>query len=206
VGVEPVVWISALEHHAYCPRQCALIHVDGVWQENPHTVKGSYGHKRVDTGPQREERGVTMLRAIPLWSEKLGLSGRADAVELLPDETMRPVEYKIGKPHGRSADIQLCAQALCLEEMMGHQVTVGAVWYASLRRRQTVEMDENLRALTLQAITSVRELLLASHLPSAVDDSRCLQCQLYSHCLPSVSAHADRVRRYVEESVLQCGF
>lgn len=205
MGVEPVVPISALEHHAYCPRQCALIHVDGVWQENPHTIRGSFGHQRVDKGQHRKERGVTVLRAIPLWSEKLGLNGRADAVEVLPEGSMRPIEYKIGSPHGRSADIQLCAQALCLEEMMGRSVTSGAVWYASLRRRQRVEMDENLRALTLQAITSVRELILAAHLPPAVDDSRCLQCQLVSHCLPSVSARADRVRRYINDSVLACG-
>lgn len=203
--VEPVVLISALEHHAFCPRQCALIHVDGVWQENPHTVRGSFGHRRVDTGPHRKERGVTMLRAIPLWSEKLGLSGRADAIELLPDGSMAPIEYKIGRPHGRSADIQLCAQALCLEEMMERPVTAGAVWYATLRRRQEVEIDEDLRALTFQAIIAVRELLMASQLPPAVDDSRCLQCQLLDHCLPSVSAHPGRVRRYVKDSVLACG-
>ncbi len=118
---------------------------------------------------------------------------------------MRPIEYKIGKPHGRSTEIQLCAQAFCLEEMMGRSVTAGAIWYATLRRRQRVEMDEDLRALTHQAITSVRELLLAAHLPPAVDDARCLQCQLVNHCLPSVSARADRVRRYIQDSVLACG-
>ncbi|MBA2725942.1 MAG: CRISPR-associated protein Cas4 [Actinobacteria bacterium] len=205
MDVEPVVPISALEHYAYCPRQCALIHVDGVWQENPHTVKGSFGHQRVDTGRHRKERGVTVLRAIPLWSEKLGLSGRADAVEVVAEGSMKPIEYKIGTPHGRSADIQLCAQALCLEEMMGRPVTAGAVWYANLRRRQEVEIDQSLRSLTLQATTQVRELLVTSRLPPAVDDSRCLQCQLFSHCLPSVSAHPDRARRYIQDSVLTCG-
>ena len=113
MAVEPIVLLSALEHHMYCPRQCALIHVDGVWQENPHTVKGSFGHKRVDTDPPRVERGVKMLRGIPLWSEELGLSGRADAVEVHPDGTMVPVEYKIGghtvARRPSSSVLRLCA-------------------------------------------------------------------------------------------------
>ncbi|MGH2747357.1 MAG: CRISPR-associated protein Cas4 [Actinomycetota bacterium] len=125
MAVEPIVLLSALEHHMYCPRQCALIHVDGVWQENPHTVRGSYGHRRVDTDRPRMERGVKMLRGIPLWSEELGLSGRADAVEVHPDGSLLPVEYKIGSPHGRAAAVQLCAQALCLEEMMSTSVPAG---------------------------------------------------------------------------------
>ena len=107
----PVIAISAIEHFAYCPRQCALIHCDGVWADNSHTVQGSRAHRRVDSGQHRRERGRLVLRAIPLWSESLGLSGRADAVEI-ESGSVRPVEYKSGVPHGSAADLQLCAQAL----------------------------------------------------------------------------------------------
>lgn len=205
MAVEPVVLLSALEHHMYCPRQCALIHVDGVWQENPHTVRGSFGHKRVDTDRPRVERGVRMLRGIPLWSEKLGLSGRADAVEVHPDGTLMPVEYKIGTPHGRAAAVQLCAQALCLEEMMGAPISAGAIWYGGRRRRHHVVFDEDLRLLTLNTIDEVRATLTSSELPPAVDDRRCDECQLLGHCIPNVSGHPERVERYVRLKVLSCG-
>lgn len=204
MAVEPVVLLSALEHHMYCPRQCALIHVDGVWEENPHTVRGSYGHKRVDTDQPRIERGVKVLRAIPLWSEELGLSGRADAVEVHPDGRLVPVEYKIGRPHGQAAAVQLCAQALCLEEMMGKSIFTGAVWYDSRRRRYQVEIDDDLRSLTLRVIAEVRSTLTSSVLPHAVDDQRCNECQLLGHCLPAISAHPKRVDRYLRSTVFEC--
>lgn len=188
----------------YCPRQCALIHVDGVWQENPHTVRGSYGHKRVDTAPSRQERGVKMLRAIPLWSEELGLSGRADAVELQPNGDAVPVEYKIGGRHGRAAEVQLCAQALCLEEMLGRPVTTGAIWYGASRRKQVIAMDDELRSLTRSSIMEVRAILESVTLPEAVDDRRCVECQLIGHCLPGISAHPDRVQEYLSSKVLSC--
>ena len=131
---EPVVQISAIEHFVYCPRQCALIHCDGVWSDNAHTVRGSRAHRRVDSGEHRQERGRQVLRAIPLWSEELGLSGRADAVEVEGD-AVRPVEYKAGVRHGSAADLQLCAQALCLEEMLDVEIPHGYVWYGGPRRR-----------------------------------------------------------------------
>lgn len=205
MAVEPIVLISALEHHMYCPRQCALIHVDGVWQENPHTVKGSHGHKRVDTDRPRMERGVRMLRGIPLWSEELGLSGRADAVEVHTDGHLVPIEYKIGRPHGRAAAVQLCAQALCLEEMMACTVNQGDVWYGASRRRHEILIDEDLRSLTMQMITEVRSTLTSSVLPRAVDDQRCEECQLLGHCLPHISGHPRVVEHYMRSKVLSCG-
>lgn len=108
-GVEPVVPISALEHHVYCPRQCALIHVDGLWVESEHTLRGTLGHRRADSAAHRTERGSRVLRAIPLWSEALGLTGRADIVEVAEDGSVAPVEYKIGTRHRDTAHIQLCA-------------------------------------------------------------------------------------------------
>ena len=201
--LEPVVAISALEHHAYCPRQYALIHVDGVWADNVHVIRGTRGHRRADTGQPRTERGQRVLRSIPLWSEALGLSGRADIVELHDDGSLVPVEYKIGRRHGLTAHLQVAAQALCLEEMTGITVATGAIWFSASRRREEVTIDPGLRDLTLAAIEAVRANLCSSRLPPAPNDDRCHQCQLLGHCLPEVVAQPVVVDHYLRE-VLWC--
>jgi CRISPR-associated exonuclease Cas4 len=199
--------ISAIEHHVYCPRQCALIHVDGVWDDNAHTVRGSYGHRRADSGTSREERGRKVLRSIPLWSEEHDLTGRADAVEVHDDGTVVPVEYKIGTRHGLAADLQLCAQALCLEEMTGRPVSYGYVWYSGPRRRIRVELDEALRREALAVIAAIRATIRSAVLPVAVDDARCTQCQLLDHCLPELASDRGqrRTEAYLRKEVLACG-
>ncbi len=126
--------ISALEHFSYCPRQCALIHVEQTYEENLYTVRGRLAHERVDEGDTSSRAGTRTLRGVPLWSFHLGLRGKADAVELHPAGPF-PIEYKVGRRHGAHADVQLCAQALCLEEMLGVPVPRGAVYYGALRRR-----------------------------------------------------------------------
>jgi len=200
---EPVVLISAIEHFAYCPRQCALIHCDGVWTDNAHTVKGRRTHRRADSGKHRLERGRRVMRGIPLWSESLGLSGRADVVEILGD-TVHPVEYKSGIRHGLTADYQLCAQAMCLEEMLGITVECGGVWYARPRRRVTVEFTESLRNEVLVAIEAIRKQLRTGNLPSAPNDKRCRECQLLHHCLPGVTVATKRLEEYISSDVLGC--
>ena len=200
---EPVIPISAIEHFVYCPRQCALIHCDGVWSDNVHTVKGTRAHRRVDGGQHRVERGRRVLRGIPLWSESLGLSGRADVVEMDRD-AVRPVEYKSGVRHGVTADLQLCAQALCLEEMLGVAVPSGSVWYAGPRRRVEVEFTEKLRAQTLEAIDAIRQQLLTGVLPDAANDARCTECQLLHHCLPGLTNATRKVQRYMSSVVFGC--
>lgn len=204
-GPEPIVLLSALEHHMYCPRQCALIHVDGIWSENAHTVGGSRYHRRVDTAPSRIERGRQVLRAFPLYSEKFGLSGRADAVEVQEDGTLVPVEYKSGGHHGVSAEVQMCAQALCLEEMTGGRLEYGYVWYAGPRRKMRVVLTTELREKTIASIEEVRGYLVSGILPKAVADQRCRECQLESHCLPDVLVGVDRVLSYVRDEVFRCG-
>lgn len=203
--VEPVVLISALEHYAYCPRQCALIHVDGVWVDNENTVRGTLGHRRVDSGHHRAERGRRVLRAIPLWSEVHGLAGRADAVEVDVDGGVAPVEYKMGTQHGLAAHLQLCAQAFCLEEMTGSEVPVGFLWFSGPRRRDRVPMDADLRERMLEALAAIRHDLDARALPPAVNDERCSSCQLLGHCLPDVTARPERVERYLTSEVFGCG-
>ncbi len=201
---EVIVPISAIEHHVYCPRQCALIHVDGVWSDNPHTVSGTRAHRRVDSGQRRAERGRLVLRSIPLWSERLGLSGRADVVEIVADGSVRPVEYKSGTRHGRAADLQLCAQALCLEEMLTMSVPIGFVWYGGPRRRQRVDMDAELRDRTISAVQEIRREMLAGELPPAVDDTRCPPCQLRHHCFPELSSKRRRLKAKVEGELFGC--
>jgi len=204
VNVDPVVPIAALEHHAYCPRQCALIHVDGVWTDNVHTVAGERGHARADTPGQRRERGRLVVRALPLWSERLGLSGRADAVEFDQRGLAAPVEYKIGGRHGGAAHIQLCAQALCLEEMLGEPVAAGFLWFSAPRRRITVAIDADLRRTTENRIDEVRTILRSEHLPAPANDARCRECQLLGHCLPGVCADPAAITRYLAREVFAC--
>ncbi len=198
---EPVVPLSALEHHVYCPRQCALIHVDGVWADNVHVLRGSRGHRRVDSGEHRTERGRRVLRALPLWSERLGLTGRADAVEVHDDGAVVPVEYKVGGRHGLAAHVQLTAQALCLEEMLGQPVGEGAIWFSATRRREVVAIDAALREQTYEVIDEVRRWLCSDRLPPAPNDVRCTECQLLGHCLPDVVADTSHVSAYIKDIV-----
>jgi CRISPR-associated exonuclease Cas4 len=198
-----VIPISAIEHFVYCPRQCALIHCDGVWADNAHTVRGSRAHRRVDSGKARRERGKLVLRAIPLWSEELGLTGRADAVELDGD-IVRPVEYKSGVPHGTAADLQVCAQAMCLEEMLAVEIPEGAVWYAGLRRRVRVALTTDLRDRVREAIVDIRAQLESGRLPEAPNDERCRECQLRPHCLPELTSAPAKVTRYLTTEVFGC--
>lgn len=196
--------ISALEHNMYCPRQCALIHSDGVWADNTHTVRGTRGHRRADTGAGRTERGRLVLRGVPLWSERWSLTGRADVIEVLASGEVVPVEYKIGHRHADAAEIQLCAQALCLEEMLSTHVSEGALWHSAPRRRTPVVFEPALRARTVQAIRAVRAIVESARLPDAPNDARCRECQLLGYCLPDVVAHEGRVAAYVNREVFAC--
>ncbi len=192
IGTDDVL-ISAIEHYSYCPRQCALIHVEQTYDENVYTIRGRLAHERVDSGVGSPQRGVLTLRAIPLWSERHGLRGKADLVEWqagLP----YPVEHKVGRRHGPHADLQLCAQALCLEEMLGVAVPRGAVYYAAVRRRHEVLFDQALRARTEEVIQAVRAQIAGQTLPPAPNDARCPNCSLHNACLPGVVEQRARLR------------
>jgi CRISPR-associated exonuclease Cas4 len=189
-----IVLISALEHWSYCPRQCALIHVEQVWDENLFTLKGRMVHERVDEVEGEERAGVRIERAVPLWSDRLGLAGRADVIEF-HGETPYPVEYKHG-PRRRWGhdDLQLGAQAMCLEEMTGRPVPSGAVYHHGSRRRRGVAIDQALRWRVEDAVACVRQLLRQTTLPPAVNDARCDHCSLRESCLPGVLAEPERLR------------
>lgn len=185
--------ISALEHYSYCPRQCGLIHIEQTFEENIFTIKGQIAHERVDRADKEITRGVRVVRSVPLWSERLGLRGKADVVEMRRDGPY-PVEYKVGRRRGRHADLQLCAQALCLEDMLGAPVARGAVFYHAVRRRHEVEIDEGLREATLSAVAEIRRMLETQTLPRAPNDARCPSCSLINACLPYVVAEPARLR------------
>lgn len=185
---EDPIPISALQHYVYCPRQCALIHVEQVWSENLYTMRGNRAHTNVDIPEGMVREGLQVERALPLWSERLGLVGRADVVEFV-DGVPYPVEYKVGSKWAKRADeVQLCAQGLCLEEMFSVPVPEGAMFYKTSRRRREVEFTPELRADVLAVISAVRQMLRQTQLPPPVADARCPNCSLIDTCMPDIPA------------------
>ncbi len=177
--------ISALEHYSYCPRQCALIHVEQVFDENLYTLRGRRVHERADNPKSRLEEGVRVERGLPLFSERLGLVGKADVVEFHAVGTPYPVEYKSGaRRQKRHDDLQLCAQAMCLEEMLDQEVPRGAIYHYASRRRREVRFDGELRSLTEETVQAVRRLLVTATVPPPVADARCPKCSLFDACMP----------------------
>jgi CRISPR-associated exonuclease Cas4 len=186
--VDDSIPLSALQHYVYCPRQCALIHVEQSWSENLYTMRGNRAHESVDVPEGMLREGVRVERALPLWSERLGLTGKADVVEFV-DGAPYPVEHKVGSRWAKRADeVQLCAQGLCLEEMFGVPVLGGAMFYKASRRRREVEFSPELRAEVLSAIGAVRQMLRQTTLPPPVADARCPNCSLIETCMPEMPA------------------
>ena len=182
--------ISALQHWAYCPRQCGLIYLEQTFDDNLHTLRGNAVHAQVDRPGFELRRGLRVERALPLYSDRVGLIGKADTVEFEPDGTPYPVEYKHGSRH-KAADIaacddlQLAAQALCLREMTRRAVPKGALFYASSKRRRVVAIDAALLARVESAANEVRALLASGRLPPPTTDTRrCHGCSLRERCQP----------------------
>ena len=186
--------VSALQHWAYCPRQCGLIHVEQAFDDNLHTLRGQAVHSQVDDPGFEIRRGLRVERALPVWSDAFSLIGKADVVEFEPCGTPYPVEYKHGSRH-KAADIaacddlQLAAQALCLEEMTGRAVPEGALYYASSRRRRVVVIDEPLRGRVKEARNAVVQMQRDGVLPPPTSDTRrCKACSLRERCQPEALA------------------
>ncbi|MDD2734988.1 MAG: CRISPR-associated protein Cas4 [Desulfuromonadaceae bacterium] len=189
------IMLSALEHYAYCPRQCALIHVERVWDENLYTMRGRDVHEHVHDDSSHELAGVRMERSLPVWSRRLNLTGKADLVEFDGDCPF-PVEYKTGKHRkGNPETIQLCAQALCLEEMFAVSVPKGAIfWHGSQERREVVFTD-TMRQQVEDVASAVVEMLKMRIVPPPVNDKRCDDCSLKESCMPSIVAERQRFNR-----------
>lgn len=193
--------ISALQHYSYCPRQCALIHQEQTFTENVFTLRGQRVHKRVDEPGTSIEDGHTVERALPLQHRGLGLVGKADVVEILDDGTPCPVEYKHGPKRKKlHDDIQVAAQAICLEEMTGKPVPVGVIYHHSSRRRREVMIDVPLRRQVEEITVAVRRLLSSEQLPPPVDDPKlCKACSLAEVCQPELLASGGRLERLAQE-------
>jgi CRISPR-associated exonuclease Cas4 len=207
--------ISALQHLLYCERQCALIHVEQVWAENQFTVEGNVMHEKAHDGPDETRAGVRVVRGLAVKSEALGLSGQCDVVEFHEhgagsleqgERGLRvlPIEYKRGKPKAHRADeVQLCAQAMCLEEMLRHRaipgpcgenagqecpgyvIPEGRIFYGQTRRRMDVVFDAELRALTADTARQLREMIASRRTPPAVyEERKCEACSLKELCMP----------------------
>lgn len=194
------IMLSALQHYSYCPRQCALIHVEQAFDENVHTMRGNVVHQHVDEPGFESFEGVRGEHALPVWSERLGLIGKCDVVEFYPDGRVYPVEYKHGKKRAKAHDdIQLAAQAICLEEMTGKPVTHGAIYHHSSRRRREVAITDSLRQQVEETVKAVRALLDSQKLPLPVNDARCKECSLREICQPQVMADKARQQKAYAE-------
>ncbi len=199
--MQTLVMLSALSHFSYCPRRCTLIHLESVWDENLFTLKGRSAHERADSGETTYRGGVREVRALPLFSDTLGLVGKADVVEFHPDGSVVPVEYKSG--NGRPSihdDLQLCGQALCLEEMLGTPISQGAIYSLQTKHRREVTFDDDLRDATYEALVQVRALLSCPPAPSnggeveifggerlppaLTERAKCRKCSLLDACVP----------------------
>jgi len=190
--------LSALQHWQYCPRQCGLIHLEQVFDENVHTLRGQAVHARVDKPGVETAKGVRVGRAVPLWHDELGLIGKSDVVEFLPGDVPYPVEYKHGSRNkapdiAACDDLQLAAQAMCLEVMTGKPVQEGAIYYATSKRRRVVPITPGLRAAVAQAADAIRAMLASTVLPSPLVGGaaakRCRACSLLERCQP-LATHA----------------
>jgi len=182
--------LSALQHAVYCLRQAALIHIERAWVDNRFTAEGHVLHAVADKGGSRKARGVRRVMALPIASKRLGIAGTADLVEFHPGadgvEVPFPIEYKRGKPKLHRADeVQLCAQSLCLEEMMGISVPEGALFYAEIKRRLVVPFDAELRRLTEETAATLAEVFASGRTPPPTQlRQRCRACSLSELCRP----------------------
>jgi len=199
-GAEPIA-VSALNQYAYCPRRCALIFMDHEFEDNIHTQRGTAEHDRADqTFHVCDAEGVRLEYALPVWSRRLGLSGRCDVAEFHPDGTVFPVEYKHGiRKQWLNDDLQLAAQALCLEEMLNISIERGAIFHKQSQHRREVEFSPELRKLVVVTATAIHELLLSEVLPPPINNQRCPECSLKNICMPSVVAEKERCRKAARE-------
>lgn len=191
---DDLVMLSALNHYIYCPRRCALIHIEQIWSENLFTAEGRIMHDKADSNKFESRGNVRIDYSVPLRSLRLGLIGKADVVEFhrQGDKWIPfPVEYKRGKPKIDDCDkVQLCAQAICLEEMLNVEIPEGALFYGQTHHRHDVIFDKALRAETEEAAKKVHELIESGITPKAEYSKKCKKCSLLEVCLPKMNRKA----------------
>lgn len=205
--------ISGIQHYAFCPRQWALIHIEAQWNENYLTTSGKILHTKAHDGDFIEKRGDTIIfRALRVCSVELGISGVCDVVEFHKSDNgisingysglwvPYPVEYKRGKTKVDNCDrLQLCAQAVCLEEMVCTKISSGAIFYGKSRRREIVDFTQELRTNLSDTVKSMHETFSRNHTPNAKVGKRCQSCSLKDLCLPKLGEKGETsVRKYME--------
>jgi len=199
---DDLIMISALQHYAFCPRQCALIHIEQIWTESGLTAEGRLLHERVHEAGNESRGDLRIARGVQLRSLKLGLIGMADVIEFHKTASgiwqPFPVEYKRGKPkHDHSDSIQICAQGICLEEMLGCPIPRGALFYGKTKRRHEVEFDPALRDELKKTVDDVRTMLEKGLTPEPIFAKRCGNCSLQSECLPKTISRHKSAKRYL---------
>lgn len=189
--------LSALNQYAYCPRRCYLIHAEGEFTDNIHTQSGTNEHERVVQLAHDIKKGVRVEFALPVWSDQLNITGRCDVVEFHPDGTVFPVEYKHGKrKQWLNDDLQVAAQAMCLEEMLKTHIPMAAIYHIQTRRRREVSIDQTLRNQVVATINAVTSLLNSRLCPPPIEDKkRCPQCSLNELCNPELINEKTRLHQ-----------
>ncbi len=200
---EDLLQLSALQHLIFCERQCAFIHIEQLWYENKYTAQGQILHEKVHSDHVKTKGEIRIEYGVGLRSLKLGLTGKADVVEyyflnskIKKPSTVKPVEYKRGKPKLDFSDsVQLCAQALCIEEMLGIEIRSGDIFYGKTRRRKEIFFDEKLREKTIDASKRLHELISREETPLPVYSKRCISCSFFDICKPrSLSKRRSAIR------------
>jgi CRISPR-associated exonuclease Cas4 len=199
---EDYIQLSALQHYVFCPRQCGLIHVEDVWQENVFTVRGDILHEKVDTDTYETRGTLKTVRGLRIHSTRLGIVGQCDVVEFRKSkneqEEVLPVEFKSGEPKEDISDkVQLCAQVLCLEEMLNAKIAQGAFFYGKIRRRVQVEIDDELRKQTEEIIAAVHDIVSQKKVPAACYNEKCRNCSLEETCMPR-AMNERKLQKYIE--------
>ncbi|AQT68715.1 CRISPR-associated protein Cas4 [Anaerohalosphaera lusitana] len=210
---DELISISALQHYAFCPRQCGLIHIEQTWLENMFTAKGRVLHEKVHESDNEVRSDLRIVRGLRIRSLRIGLVGQSDVVEFLRSETgivlpgteglwqPFPVEYKRGKPKTDSSDsIQLCAQAMCLEEMLNVSIEKAAVFYGRPRKRFEVDVTDELREETVTVLKAIRTMLTTGQTPKAKYSRKCKSCSLYARCMPRTTGISKRIGAYISKA------
>jgi len=210
---EDLLPISALQHLLFCERQCALIHIEGLWAENYLTAQGRSLHEKTHNAETENRPGVRIVRGLRLYSRRLGLTGQTDVVEFYQSQTgielaganslwrPYPVEYKRGRTKPDNCDrVQLCAQAMCLEEMLECEVLQGALFYGRPRRREQVEITGQLRIQTEQTAAQLHQLYESEQTPKAKYSKKCKSCSLYIQCMPKITSVKKDIEHYLTKA------
>jgi CRISPR-associated exonuclease Cas4 len=196
--------LSGIQHFRFCPRQCALIHIERQWTENFFTAAGRNQHQKVHDGSGESRKNVRTERNLSIASSRLGISGKTDAVEFYADGKIVPVEYKHGAPKNDTCDeVQLCAQAICLEEMLGKKISVGALFYFKTKKRISVPITDDLRAETENLARGFHALVESGKTPMAEYSRKCESCSFVDSCFPESAGKNKSVENYIKRRIRQ---